>query len=117
MAAAIVSTGHRAGIDLEHIDDRAWRVRHRFLNAAELEACPGDHGRAYLTLCWCAKEAVYKWHGDGGISFREHIRLRPFMPGPAGQISGYLEQGASSCPFRLHYLLEDTFALAWTMTP
>lgn len=28
-----------------------------------------------LTLLWSAKESIYKWYGDGGVDFSEHINL------------------------------------------
>jgi phosphopantetheinyl transferase len=28
-----------------------------------------------LTLCWSAKEAMYKWYGNGAVDFKKHMQL------------------------------------------
>jgi phosphopantetheinyl transferase len=30
------------------------------------------------TLMWSVKESVFKWHGNGGVDFREHIHIQAF---------------------------------------
>jgi phosphopantetheinyl transferase len=33
---------------------------------------------ALLTLCWSAKEAMYKWYGNGLVDFKNHMQLTGF---------------------------------------
>lgn len=84
-AAAIVSTAGPVGIDLEQPGDRIFRIRHKFLSDED-QAClqagaelaqlqEGSAAAQWLTRCWSAKESVYKWHGESGVDFREHIQL------------------------------------------
>jgi len=40
---------------------------------------------------WSAKEAVFKWYGDGEVDFRDHIQLQDF---------NWLEEGVLNCEFR-----------------
>jgi hypothetical protein len=35
-----------------------------------------DQKLELLTLCWSAKEAIYKWYGNGGVDFKKHIQLK-----------------------------------------
>jgi phosphopantetheinyl transferase len=73
-AAAIVSSDHRVGIDIEIPLEKIVRIRNKFLNKEEFRHFPVSDIN-YLTLFWSAKEAVFKWYGEGGVDFREHIHL------------------------------------------
>jgi phosphopantetheinyl transferase len=74
-AAAIVSSNRRVGVDIEIPVEKIIRVRDKFLSPEEMDLF-GELDIDGLTQAWSAKEAVFKWFGDGGIDFREHIRLR-----------------------------------------
>lgn len=84
-AAAIVSEAGSVGIDLEQPGDRIFRIRHKFLSDADQEflmaSCgldqlqEGQEAARWLTRCWSAKESVYKWYGEPGVDFCDHIRL------------------------------------------
>jgi phosphopantetheinyl transferase len=89
-AAAIVSTAGSVGVDLEQPGDRIFRIRHKFLSDED-QAClqsradltqlqEGAAAAQWLTRCWSAKESVYKWQGQSGIDFREHIRIEDIDP-------------------------------------
>jgi phosphopantetheinyl transferase len=73
-AAAIVSRDKRVGVDIEIPVEKILWIKDKFLSTEEL-ADFGDKDIDQLTLYWSAKEAVFKWDGNGGIDFREHIHL------------------------------------------
>ncbi|MBU3744851.1 MAG: 4'-phosphopantetheinyl transferase superfamily protein [Sediminibacterium sp.] len=79
-AAAIVSSSDSVGIDIETISPRVQRIRHKFLSREEnLWVCdftPAEQD-SILTLLWSIKETVYKWLGQPGLIFNEHIRIHP----------------------------------------
>jgi phosphopantetheinyl transferase len=85
-AAAIVSKSKRVGIDIEIPSPKVERIKNKFLSQSELNqlnsTLPTPDSRLptldsqLLTLLWSAKEAVFKWYGDGGVDFSEHIQLR-----------------------------------------
>ena len=65
------------------ITPRIQNIAHKFLNPLEKDFFNDDYKEfldqwnlkdkvytEYLTLMWSAKEAIYKWHGDGGVDFR-----------------------------------------------
>jgi 4'-phosphopantetheinyl transferase len=104
-AAAIVSAAGSVGIDLEKPGDRIFRIRHKFLSdsdqdrlltgsgLSQLQEGPG--AASWLTRCWSAKESIFKWYGEPGVDFREHMRLEKVVPSqrvlqflftPTGQI-------------------------------
>lgn len=79
-AAAIASSDSRVGVDIELVSPTIERISGKFLNEQEKEVLTDwQHlPRLYLqllTVMWSAKEAVYKWYGDGEVDFRNHIRM------------------------------------------
>lgn len=83
-AAAIVSTDSRVGIDIEIPVQKMEKIMYKFLSASELDRfnmVPGAGKPAGVdnfneaTILWSAKEAVFKWYGNGGVDFRKEIQL------------------------------------------
>ncbi len=74
-AAALVSKTKRTGVDIEIPTVKVARIKNKFLDASEITiACGGGEiPIEKLTLLWSAKEAVFKWFGNGEVDFREHI--------------------------------------------
>jgi 4'-phosphopantetheinyl transferase len=57
-------------------------VLHKFLNPFEQELLNqmtnfqfSHFNLELFTLGWSIKEAVYKWYGDGGLDFKEHMHI------------------------------------------
>ena len=80
-AAAIVSSTHRVGIDIEIPSPKVQRISHKFIHENEkhwLEPFSFQHRTSNVelqTILWSAKEAIFKWHSLGGIDFQEHMQL------------------------------------------
>ncbi len=95
-AAAIVSSNQRVGIDIEIPTDKIFRISHKFLNAEEKMFLDDQMSTQQLmqlaTLLWSTKEAMFKWHGDGGVDFREHLQIK--------NIEGTNEEGKLICQFQ-----------------
>ena len=77
-AAAIVR------IDVEIPVEKIEKIMYKFLSEKELDrfSLVPDVGQAdevdnfnEVTTLWSAKEAVFKWYGDGGVDFRKQIQL------------------------------------------
>ena len=71
--AAVVDTRQDAGIDIQVWTPRIMDIKTKFLSDAELEWCHNQH--ELVTLAWCSKEAIYKWHGRKGVSFKNHLPI------------------------------------------
>lgn len=111
-AAAIVSTDQRVGIDVELYSDKVMKVLHKFLSLEEKERFHGRNSTPYEheTLLWSAKESVFKWHGNGGVDFKEHIQLQRFME------SGYMDvqfTGDPATALQVFYKLFPEVCLSW----
>ncbi len=67
------------GIDIQLIADKILKIKDRFLNSKEQECYQqSGNGLEYLHRIWCAKEALYKIHGNRLIFFKEHLFVQDF---------------------------------------
>ncbi|MBO9151396.1 4'-phosphopantetheinyl transferase family protein [Chitinophaga sp. GCM10012297] len=113
-AAAIVSTREHVGIDIENVQPKIGRVAHKFLAPREAEFMSAQHRLQHQTVCWSAKEAVYKWYGLGGLDFKANMQLQAFPFQNTGFITcDFLKEDRLAC-LDLQYILEDNLCLAWT---
>jgi phosphopantetheinyl transferase (holo-ACP synthase) len=76
MLAILVSEAHSTGVDVELLREKVLNIRHKFLNAQELNFAGNDIER--LTTLWAAKEAIFKAHGKKGVEFSANIFINPF---------------------------------------
>jgi phosphopantetheinyl transferase len=93
-AAAIVSSTHRAGVDIEIPTEKVSRIAHKFIHSNEQQwmerfsvsgfQFPVNNSTAkelqtgnykLQTVLWSSKEAIFKWYSLGGIEFKEHMQL------------------------------------------
>ncbi len=68
----------KVGLDLEMIKQKIKLVRHKFLSDGELAQKQIGQDINGLYVCWCAKEAIYKWHGKKELEFKRDIHILPF---------------------------------------
>ena len=84
-AAAIVSTTHRVGVDVEMITTKVLKVKHKFLGMAEQELIAqmtpvnSDYYIRLMTTAWSIKETLFKWYGDGELDFIDHLQIEAFL--------------------------------------
>jgi len=80
-AAAIVSSTHRVGIDIEIPTEKVTRIAHKFIHENEMqwmEQSIIDYQLSIVnlqTILWSSKEAIFKWYSFGGIDFKENMQL------------------------------------------
>ncbi len=106
-----VYLGHKCplGVDVEVRSPRALRLYHRFCQ--DNARCEGED---YATLCWSAKECVYKVVGRRAADFRNSLIARDFNPQPDGLIDLYLTDGIFPSDFKAHYKIYNEFVLVRT---
>ena len=82
-AAAIVSKTNRVGVDIEVISEKVERIKHKFLSEEEQEMITTIRNAQHsmlnaqlLTLSWSIKETMFKWYGNSGVDFREHLHIK-----------------------------------------
>jgi 4'-phosphopantetheinyl transferase EntD len=132
-AAALVSSNYRVGVDIESIGPKIGRVKHKFIHPGEMTFLPAgvttrqDRGEGqgatsvqeWLTMIWCAKEAIYKWFGSGQLDFRAHMQLAgpPVFQGDQSLEFPFLFLKGSSRVIAISGQFWEGKALAWLMTP
>ena len=130
-AAAIASTQQRVGIDIEIPTARIHIISPKFLSKFEIQYLSiedklfleqwGLKEKAeteFLTFLWSAKEAIFKWYGNGQVDFSKHISLNgdilvqeddllemPFI---------FTKKGRQH--FTIHGRLIDKLVLAWVVS-
>jgi phosphopantetheinyl transferase len=109
-AAAIVSKNKRVGVDIEIPVERIFRIRDKFLGEEEMKQFGTDDQRQ-LTLLWSAKEAVFKWYGNGGVDFREHIHLQKSTGGENRIDCMFMKNGPHQ--LGIQFLIFDQIIAAW----
>jgi len=115
-AAAIVSTEERVGVDIELYTERVHRIKHKYLHPLELEFVNNivlEKQTQLLTLLWSAKEAMFKWWGNGDVDFSEVLRIEPFLMLQDGIIQARFEKGETIIPLELNYRMMERMCLVW----
>lgn len=112
--AAIVSSDSAVGIDIEEIKPKIEAVSHKFLSEKEQSFIDPSHALPHKTICWSAKEAVFKWYGLGGIDFKENMQLAPFIFQQRGFLTCNFNKADKIARLYLQYLMEDGLCLTWT---
>ena len=69
---AFISANKLAAIDIEPINPKAYRVKHKFLSKEEVNLAKDDE---IATLMWCTKECLYKIHQKGKLIFNEDLKI------------------------------------------
>ncbi|MCW3464273.1 4'-phosphopantetheinyl transferase family protein [Chitinophaga nivalis] len=114
-AAAIVSKTGAVGIDIEEIKEKIEWVSHKFLSPEEQGFMDLRETLAHKSICWSAKEAMYKWYGKGGVDFKADMRLYPFVFQHTGFISAEFLKPDNNTRLYLQYIIENNLCLAWTL--
>ena len=86
-AAAIISKNKYIGIDLELVNPKVEKIKHKFLTTQEITAINEDEKIEKLILYWSAKEALYKLHAQGGIDFKTQLVIQPFELQLSGELN------------------------------
>ena len=76
MAAIVFSEHNKAGIDIEHKENKIINIQNKFLNDSEKLENEYQYNVDYLTMIWTAKESIYKALGIKGVSFSDNIIIK-----------------------------------------
>lgn len=124
-AAAIVSKTSRVGVDIEIPSEKVLKIQDKYLSKDEREifniqlpvAANADsrlltYDYSLPTLLWSAKEAVFKWYGNGEVDFRRHTQLKQLHTG-VEIIDCFFTKTQSD--LKVEYRLFDKLVLAWVV--
>lgn len=102
-AAVMISKDHAVGVDIELIKHKIKTIKHKFLNDVELAQKQLGDNIDGLYIAWCAKEAIYKWHGKKGLEFKQHIHIKPFKLKNKGSLNAIVELPTGTRELNIKY--------------
>jgi 4'-phosphopantetheinyl transferase len=112
-SAIIINENLLVGIDIEKPAKRIERVSERFLSADELGFIDTGHKWEHLTICWTAKEALFKIHGNLCYDFKEQIIIEPFNYSNAGEIDCTISANEKHHKHKVYYRKINEYFLAY----
>jgi len=102
------------GVDLEQPKAKVIKVAPRILAPGEL----ADAGQDLVkhTVYWCAKEALFKIHGQKGMFFARHLLVEGFQLTEQGTLRGEIRLASSPQRVGLAYRIYPDFVFVFTDT-
>jgi len=113
-AAAIISKNKLVGIDVELITPKIEQVKNKFLSKNELSILP-EESINYLTLFWSAKEAMFKWHGNGKVDFKKNMVIEKLAyENEEGFINAHFDKEVKT-ELKIEFKFFGNLCLAWVL--
>ena len=103
------------GIDIEIIGERIEKIHTKFMSDSERRNLSGTNRTEELYVHWCAKEALYKLHGEKNLHFSTDLLLEPFRYDGKGMLSGKIRVRNNWVYHRLWYERMDDHMLVHIM--
>lgn len=115
-AAVIVGKTRMVGVDIELIKHKIKSIKHKFLSDSELaQKQIGDNTNG-LYVCWCAKEAIYKWNGRKGLEFKQDIHIKSFKLKDEGKLCAMVDLSEGSRELTVNYFkTKDGYMLGYVV--
>jgi len=101
---AVIISEKKTGLDIEEISEKSLRLASKFVSEKNLIKL----NKEKATLIWCIKEAIYKWHQQGGVDFIKDIVIPEFFVKEQGTVTAYFrkkELNLNSLKINNHYLV------------
>jgi len=101
---AVIISDKKTGLDIEEISEKSLRLASKFVSEKNLIKL----NKEKATLIWCIKEAIYKWHQQGGVDFIKDIVIPEFFVKEQGTVTAYFrkkELNLNSLKINNHYLV------------
>ncbi len=108
-AALAISPDKRVGVDVEYMADRVLRITDRFIRQDEQKESVERQ-----LVCWCAKEAVYKYYSEEHLEYFE-MRLQPYPLAQEGSV--LVDNLKSHRQVMVRYEIHPTYVLAYAIEP
>jgi 4'-phosphopantetheinyl transferase len=112
-SAVIINDRNSVGVDMEKVSARIERVSERFLSDDELNFIETNNRIEHLTVCWTAKEALFKIHGNLCYDFKKEIIIMPFKFEDSGKLSCSIITKDETIGYKVYYRKFDSYFLAY----
>ena len=118
-AAAIISEEKSVGIDVELVTPKIESIKNKFLSENELQLiakkCFEIKTTDYelLTLCWSAKESIFKWYGKGNVDFKKNMIIEDlFFESQHGRIHAHFQEQQKT-DLEIEFKFFENLCLTW----
>ncbi|RZM29642.1 MAG: 4'-phosphopantetheinyl transferase superfamily protein [Pedobacter sp.] len=106
-AAVMISKDKQVGVDIELVKEKVLRIKNKFMTDAELEGLQSANDINALYICWCAKEAIFKWYGRKGLEFKRDMVIQPFSAADQGSVETTVMLPEEQRELTVHYFKVD----------
>lgn len=112
--SVIILSDKNVGIDLELRRDLVKKIAYKFAEEAFVYECEdnSDEFVSKLTVIWGVKEAVFKVRNEIGISFKDHIFVRPFEMKDE-KTTALLDFNSVEREFLVYFTEIENYTLVW----
>ena len=112
--SVIMLSDKNVGIDLELRRDLIKKIARKFADEPFVYECENDSAEyiSKLTVIWGVKEAVFKVRNEVGISFKDHIFVRPFEMNHL-KTNVLLDFMDTKQNFEVHFKEIENYTLVW----
>ncbi len=113
MVAIVFSENNKAGIDIEHKENKIINIQNKFLNDSEKLENEYQYNVDYLTMIWTAKESIYKALGIKGVSFSDNIIIKDINKNKG---YGYYINGKEKHKFDLIFFSIEDYIICYAQS-
>ena len=110
--AAVIISDQSVGIDIEKINGKAYKIKHKFLHI-ELNY-PQELNNQTSLVYWNIKESIYKAVGITGIDFKKNILTLPLGINSSKCKSWYVNND-DIYSFETHFRISKNYTLAFVI--
>ena len=110
--AAVIISSHPVGIDIEKINSKAMKIKHKFLDI-ELNY-PQELNNQISLVYWNIKESIYKAVGITGIDFKKNILALP-LDINASKCKSWYVNNDDIYSFETHFRISKNYTLAFVI--
>lgn len=115
-ASVIIGKTKKVGVDIELIKHKIKSIKHKFLSDIELAQKQVGDNIDGLYVCWCAKEAIYKWNGRKGLEFKQDIHIKPFKLKNEGKLTALVDLPEGTRELTVQYFkTKDGYMLGYVV--
>lgn len=112
-AAIIVSKLQTVSIDMEKVDTRIERVKHKFMRDDELRFINDQHAVEMLVTIWSAKETLYKFYGKKELDFKGNLKIEHFNFSNLFELKGDVSKESFLQSFNIQVEFIDGYILTY----
>ena len=116
--AAIIRSDFPAGIDVEETGRNMTDIARRFLSEEEMFwIMKSRDPQLARTLCWSAKEAVFKMAGIPHLDFKNEVSIGEVQPVGNGKTHAVVDRNGVCTGFDLNFFLTENNVVTWCVNP